>query len=128
MKYPSSAGYWTGEWQVLPGLTVEVWLGRQFYRGALVDDAMPDSSGVWLATEGPYGREYVDKDRGYMIWRPLHPVPLVTGDECDHGFPGRKLGSPALEYEKSEANKNHHCPRPGKRSIRKPQQRSQAHS
>jgi len=40
----------------------------------LVEDAMPDASGIWLAADGAFGRELIEKAEGYEIWTTLHPA------------------------------------------------------
>lgn len=63
----------TTEWQSLRGTIIDVRLHGEFYRRGLVDDVMPDASGVWLAANGHHPREYIDKARGYNIWTSLYP-------------------------------------------------------
>jgi hypothetical protein len=29
---------------------------------------MPDASGFWLASDGVYTREFIDKASGYQVW------------------------------------------------------------
>ena len=65
----------TKESQSLRGTTVDVRLQGELYRRGLVDDAMPDASGIWLAAEGHHTREYIDKAMGYNIWTSLYPHP-----------------------------------------------------
>ncbi|MCO4253268.1 hypothetical protein [Pseudarthrobacter raffinosi] len=64
----------TDQWQSLPGETVQVFLDEKLYRCGLVDEAMPDASGLWLAADGAHPREYIDKASGYQIWTRLFPT------------------------------------------------------
>lgn len=41
------------------------------YRVGLVDDVMPDASGVWLAADGIRSREFIEKAQGYSLWTSL---------------------------------------------------------
>lgn len=59
------------EWQSVRGETVEVRLGKSLYRVGLVDEVMPDASGVWLAADGLQSREFIEKARGYSLWTSL---------------------------------------------------------
>jgi hypothetical protein len=58
----------TYEWQSLRGEIVEVRRGFILYRCGVVDDVMPDASGVWLASDGIHSREFIDKASGFSIW------------------------------------------------------------
>ncbi|MCU1635803.1 MAG: hypothetical protein JWQ68_1042 [Cryobacterium sp.] len=62
----------TNEWQSLRGRLVNVHLHGESYRQGVVDDAMPDASGIWLAANGFHPRELVEKVRGYDIWTSLY--------------------------------------------------------
>ncbi|MDR6688643.1 hypothetical protein J2Y41_004238 [Arthrobacter sp. 1088] len=55
------------KWKTVIGEKVEVWLEGEMYRHGLVDDVMPDGSGLWLASEGPFHREYVDVASGFEV-------------------------------------------------------------
>jgi hypothetical protein len=63
----------TDQWQSLAGEVVEVWLGGAVYRKGLVDDAMPDASGLWLAWEGAFPRQFIDAASGFEVWTTLYP-------------------------------------------------------
>jgi hypothetical protein len=63
----------TDEWQSLPGAMVEVRRRGEEYRSGVVEDAMPDASGIWLAADGALGRELIEKAEGYEIWTALYP-------------------------------------------------------
>jgi hypothetical protein len=63
----------TDQWQSLAGEVVEVWLGGAVYRKGLVDDAMPDASGLWLVCEGPFPRQFIDAASGFEVWTSLYP-------------------------------------------------------
>lgn len=64
----------TEEWQSLPGNIVEVRLDGRYHRRGLVEEAMPDASGVWLAADGAVGREFIEKAERYEIWTTLYPA------------------------------------------------------
>lgn len=44
------------EWRSVLGAMVEVRLGMSLYRVGLVDDVIPDASGIWLAADGFHSR------------------------------------------------------------------------
>lgn len=58
----------TDQWQSLVGETVEVWLDGEVYRNGLVDAAMPDASGLWIAPEGAVQREFIHAASGFEVW------------------------------------------------------------
>lgn len=63
----------TDQWQALPGQFVEVWLQGKLYRKGLVDDAMPDGSGLWLASDGTSPRKFIDVVSSFEVWTTLYP-------------------------------------------------------
>jgi hypothetical protein len=56
-----------GEWDSLAGAIVDVYLHHDFHRRGVVEDVMPDSSGLWIAAESPCTREFIDKASGYTL-------------------------------------------------------------
>lgn len=58
----------TGEWVSLVGTVVDVYLHDDFHRRGIVEDVMQDSSGLWIAAQSPYSREFIDKASGYTVW------------------------------------------------------------
>lgn len=68
-----AALYPADDWRVLAGAVVEVRMGHKLYRRGLVDDVMPDGSGLWLASEGADPREFILRDDGYRVWSHLYP-------------------------------------------------------
>lgn len=64
----------TDQWQSLVGEIVEVWLDGGLYRRGLVDDAMPDASGLWIAPEAASQREFIDAASGFEVWISLDPL------------------------------------------------------
>jgi hypothetical protein len=71
---PSGSGmHCTNQWQSLAGEIVEVWLGGEIYRKGLVDDVMPDASGLWLALEGAFQRQFIAAALGFEVWTSLYP-------------------------------------------------------
>lgn len=65
--------YRTDEWQSLAGEIVEVRAGGKVYRKGLVDDTMPDASGLWIALEGAAQREFIDAASGFEVWTSVYP-------------------------------------------------------
>lgn len=63
----------TDQWQSLVGEIVEVWHDGGLYRRGLVDDAMLDGSGLWLAPEAACQREFIDPTFGFEVWTSLYP-------------------------------------------------------
>jgi hypothetical protein len=63
----------TDQWQSLVGHVVEVRLQGYLYRRALVEEAMPDASGLWLAADGTSSRQFIDKTCGYTVYTSLYP-------------------------------------------------------
>ena len=63
----------TNQWQALVGENVEVWRDGGLYRRGLVDAAMPDGSGLWLAREAVLQREFIDVSSGFEVWTSLYP-------------------------------------------------------
>jgi hypothetical protein len=61
------------QWQSLVGEIVEVRLHGVLYRRGLVDDAMPDASGFWIAQEAVFQREFIDAASGFEAWTSLYP-------------------------------------------------------
>lgn len=63
----------TDQWQSLAGTVVEVRIRGELYRHGLVDAAMADASGFWLAADGADTREFIDVAFGYQVWTGLYP-------------------------------------------------------
>ena len=55
------------QWSLLVGLEVEVRLEPGHRITGRVDDAMPDSTLLWLITDGA-GRRTVEKSEGHEVW------------------------------------------------------------
>lgn len=62
-------------WWSLIGETVEVWLEGKLYRRGVVDEAMPNGSGLWLAREGIEAREFISRSSGFEARSALAPGP-----------------------------------------------------
>jgi hypothetical protein len=56
------------EWNLLIGAFVEIRKDQAFVRAGFVEDAMPDSSSLWLAANGPHTRTLLEKSEGYEVW------------------------------------------------------------
>ena len=82
------------EWSRLIGTPVEVRKDFELVRAGVVDDAMQDSSALWLAADSSGGRALFAAAEGYEVWiRPqelggklcykmaaaLVPSPVQTG-------------------------------------------------
>lgn len=79
------------DWSHLVGAFVEVRIDKRCLRSGIVDDAMPDSSALWLAADELDGRALVAKAEGYEVWvepgelqglmtyRMIYRVPVVAG-------------------------------------------------
>ncbi|TAP43186.1 hypothetical protein EYS21_13595 [Arthrobacter sp. S39] len=63
-------------WSQLVGCRVEVRRNRRPVRTGIVDDAMPDSSMLWLAADQNEDRALFDAAEGYELWS----VPLGLPD------------------------------------------------
>jgi hypothetical protein len=64
------------QWNHLVGLDVEVRLGPGHRITGRIDDAMPDSTLVWLVADGA-GRRTIEKSEGHEIW--VHTPVLNRG-------------------------------------------------
>jgi hypothetical protein len=62
------AGYRHDDWNQLIGALVEVRKKGEAFRTGFVDDAMPDSSALWLAADGSYERILIEAAEGYEVW------------------------------------------------------------
>jgi hypothetical protein len=82
----------TDQWQSLVGEFVEVRLNGEVYRRGRVDAAMPDASGLWIAAEAVYPREYLDAASGFEVWTDLFPRPGWAGPTLEAGTGTRPLG------------------------------------
>lgn len=58
----------TDGWESLAGRVVDVHLDNDLHRQGIVEDVMPDSSGLWIAAQGSCSRGFVDKASGYTVW------------------------------------------------------------
>ncbi|MDQ0661931.1 hypothetical protein QFZ35_000429 [Arthrobacter ulcerisalmonis] len=56
------------DWSRLVGTPVEVRKGSELVRAGVVDDAMQDSSALWLAADSAAGRVLFSADEGYEVW------------------------------------------------------------
>ena len=63
-------------WSQLVGCRVEIRRNRRPVRTGIVDDAMPDSSMLWLAADQNEDRALFDAAEGYEVWS----VPLDLPD------------------------------------------------
>lgn len=75
------------DWQPLVGKYVEIYRDGKPYRSGLVELAMPDGSGLWIAADGILGRE--------LIWKDVFTV---------HGHPYQKLSGRDLPSVRNSIN------------------------
>jgi hypothetical protein len=56
------------EWARLIGAPVEIRKDGEVIRAGVVDDAMPDSSMVWIASDQQAPRTLFEASRGFQVW------------------------------------------------------------
>ena len=56
------------EWSRLAGVPVQVRKDFRLVRAGLVEEAMPDSSALWLAADEAGGRTLFAAAEGYEVW------------------------------------------------------------
>ena len=64
----SADPYPYADWSRLVGTPVEIRKDFLIVRAGIVDDVMPDSSVVWLASDSTCGRELFVAAEGYQVW------------------------------------------------------------
>ncbi|MDR6791862.1 hypothetical protein J2X12_001289 [Pseudarthrobacter oxydans] len=60
--------YRLGDWCRLIGIPVEVRKDFELVRSGVVDDAMEDSSALWIAADASGGRALFAAAEGYEVW------------------------------------------------------------
>ncbi|MFP3581260.1 hypothetical protein SB659_16945 [Arthrobacter sp. SIMBA_036] len=55
-------------WQSHVGDIVEIRDNTRVVRRGIVEEEMPDGSGLWLGADATDRREYFHKDDGYELW------------------------------------------------------------
>lgn len=60
--------YRHNNWSQLVGTFVEVRQNYEAFRSGYVEDAMPDSSALWLAADLDHGRVLIEASEGYQVW------------------------------------------------------------
>ncbi len=58
----------TADWQNHVGEIVEIRSKVNTVRWCIVEEEMPDGSGLWLSADVTDRREYFHKDFGYELW------------------------------------------------------------
>jgi hypothetical protein len=58
----------TAEWENHIGDIVEIRRKAELVRRGIVEEEMPDGSGLWLAADATDHRMYFQKDLGYELW------------------------------------------------------------
>jgi hypothetical protein len=56
------------KWNELIGARVEIRRNLQVVRSGVIEEAMPDSSCLWLAADAPHQRTLIDAAEGYEVW------------------------------------------------------------
>jgi hypothetical protein len=56
------------EWNLLIGAPVEIMRRGTLVRAGIVEDAMQDSSVLWVAADGVQGRELFSAGDNYEVW------------------------------------------------------------
>lgn len=83
------------DWSQLIGAHVQIRRDYETVRWGVVDDAMTNSSAVWLMADGEHGRKVYAKAEGYEIW--------IEPRELDGKFAYRMTNS-ALGYPHDSAS------------------------
>lgn len=60
--------YRHNDWSQLVGALVEIQRNHATVDWGYVDDAMPDSSALWLQADGANGRRIILADEGCIVW------------------------------------------------------------
>jgi hypothetical protein len=81
------------DWSRLVGTPVEVRRDFRLVRAGVVDDAMQDSSALWLAADASGGRALFTAAEGYEVW--ISPREL-DGKLCYKMASGQLRGAPTL--------------------------------
>jgi hypothetical protein len=81
------------DWSRLVGTPVEVRRDFRLVRAGVVDDAMQDSSALWLAADAAGGRALFAAAEGYEVW--ISPREL-DGKLCYKMASGQLRGAPTL--------------------------------
>jgi hypothetical protein len=81
------------DWSRLLGAPVEVRRDFRLVRAGVVDDAMQDSSALWLAADAAGGRALFAAAEGYEVW--ISPREL-DGKLCYKMASGQLRGAPTL--------------------------------
>ena len=68
MTLRRAAKYPMKEWSLLIGAPVEITRWGTLVRAGIVEDAMPDSSVLWVAADGIQGRELFSAADNYKVW------------------------------------------------------------
>lgn len=99
MTQRRTAKYPIKEWNLLIGAPVEITRWGALVRAGIVEDAMPDSSLLWVAAEGVQGRELFCAADNYEVW--IEPRLLdgnmryrMTHEQLHRQFPNGTASSP----------------------------------
>ncbi|RKO21817.1 hypothetical protein D7Z96_15245 [Pseudarthrobacter phenanthrenivorans] len=56
------------EWSLLINALVDIRHNGQVIRSGFVDDAMPDSSALWIAADAAHPRQMFEAAQGHQVW------------------------------------------------------------
>jgi hypothetical protein len=65
------------EWDLLVNTLVEIRLNDRVIRTGFVEDAMPDSSALWIASDANGPRQMFEAAQGHEVW--VTPQELADG-------------------------------------------------
>lgn len=67
---------------------------------------MPDSSGLWIAAQSPYCREFIDKASGYTVWTE-HGTLLSPAVQAAPGVNDQEMTHTAFLLQHEASMENH---------------------
>lgn len=68
MTMDRATSYRHGEWSRLINALVEIRHHGKAIRTGIVEDAMPDSSALWLAADAAHPRQMFEAAQGHQVW------------------------------------------------------------
>lgn len=101
------------DWSRLIGTPVEIRKDFTIVRAGIVDDAMPDSSALWLAADSNHGRAIFAAAEGYQVWIRPHEL---NGKLC-YKMAAAHLPPPVADTLKLNGLPRLELPMPGRRCF-----------
>lgn len=94
------------EWSLLISAEVEIRYKGQVLRTGFVDDAMPDSSALWIAVDGNSPRQMFEISRGHEVWVTPRELPgglhyRISANQISGARSARSV-SPAAQVEPTD--------------------------